>query len=203
MAYDLTGLSPEEMRELEESLTAFHRSESPMIHPDQSEDMAMIKPLVSALQALASRVDIIDRKVDEMSDHYFNQFIGGLTKLYDDNERSQGIETLRGKYGADFEPHSKLLGALLPEGSDIYGSMFDHIKSHYDEDDFDPDDFVDSILDEIEDKIQELRNGLEGGNPEKEKNPEEGGIEITATSRPHLVDLDEIRKSAMRNIKAG
>jgi Zn-dependent M32 family carboxypeptidase len=201
-------MDPNDIEDIRKDLEEFRSAKSPAEHPDYGEDIALIRPLAEAVQELNRRLAETHEMVDKMYDHYFNQFIGGLTKLYDDNSREDGMESLRGKYGADFEPFGGYLKQLLGNDGDVFPHIYDHLKSHWDDEGFDGDDFVDQILDELEDKIDSMRKALGSGSekdeePAEPEGPDAGMIVEKISKFPQNIDLDEITKSARRGIKAG
>ena len=192
MDYDFSGYEPDALIGLFEALNKH-------LHPDEGQDMAQIRPLAEEVQALAARVDEMERehdgtadRLDKLEDHYYNQFIGGLTDLYNQNLRSDGIGALKVKFGADFEPFGEYLKELLGEGGDIFGNVYDHLHSHWDDADFDPDDFVDNLIDELKDRMERMKGALGPKEPEVEMEitSEKGRKPVEANE----VSLDEIKK---------
>jgi len=192
--YNLGAIGPDEMRRLKQAIAEFESSSSPMAHPDAREDMDMIQPLVQAVQMIAEKVDEVDQKLDATSqkldslyDHYFNELIGGITGLYENNERQSSIDGLKGKYGEMFAPHMGLISKLMGSEDGIFDKIHDHMKSHYDDEGFDPDDFVDSIMQELQGLREAAGPGkavsvqIEGGGEEPE-----GGIDEDEVKREVL-----------------
>ena len=190
--YDLSGLGPEEIEGIKAALAGMGGGE-----PDKGDVNAEF------VRVVTERLDGIDKMVDQMwqdlnglKDFFFNKFMKNLEDLYKDNQHSVGVEAMRGKYGADFEPHMGFIKANFGD-EDIFGKLFDHVSSHYDDEGFDPDEEVDNILDQLEDKIEEMRKVLGGGSEtdkvEEKDEGEESEEPEEAQSEP--VDFtEEIRK---------
>jgi len=159
--YDLSGLSREERMALREAIDN---------HPDEEQDKEMFQPIVEALQYLSDKIDALEDAVKDVTEHvnrvddaFTKDFLGGLEELYTTNERHNGIEAIRGKYGESFAPHEGYLKTLMPEDEDLYEKLFDHLKGRWDDEDFDPDDEMDRLLGELEDKISKTREALGAG----------------------------------------
>ncbi len=181
MEYDLSDLKDDELEALERAFAK--RREG--AHPDERQDQAMLQPIVEALQYLEAKIDATIEKQNRLEEFLDKELIGSLREIYNTNERSKGVEGLRSKFGADFAPHEGFLKASYGDG-DIFEQLFDHLKKHWDDEDFDPDDEMDSILEELEDKISDLRNALD------EKKEEKGGEVDEGEEEPEDF-TDEIR----------
>ena len=160
MAFDLSGLSPEELAELKAAISAQNGG----AHPDEEADNQWIQPIVQAVQYLAQQLDELKESHEHLANFINKDFIGGLQDLYSTNQRRSGIEALRSKYGDDFAPHDGYLKNLLGD-KDLFEGLYDHLKGRWDDEDFDPDDEMDSILDELEENIAKMHEAL-GSNPE-------------------------------------
>ncbi len=159
MAFDLSGLSPEELAELRGAVLG--QKETP--HPDKEEDNQWIAPLVQAVQYIAQQLDELKKDHEHLESFITKDFIGGLQDLYSINQRQGGIEALRAKYADDFAPHDGYLKNLLGD-RDLFEGLYDHLKGKWDDEDFDPDDEMDSIIDELEENVKKMRETL-GANP--------------------------------------
>lgn len=155
----LKSLPPEELAALREGLAGMDES----THSDAPEDMAMLQPLVQAIEMIAEKVDSVDKrldecyeKVDRMTDHYFNDFIGGIKSLYDDNARSMGVEALRTKYGGMFEPHAGVAKVLMGD-KDLMSELYDYLHDNYDKEEFDPDSAIQDVLKHFEEMAGKMR----------------------------------------------
>lgn len=156
----LAGLAPEEIDELEEAIGQHRRASNPMDHPDEQQDKDMMAPIAQALEMIAQRLEAAEEAIQQLSSFIFDDLIGGIKGLYDDNDRSDSLGLLKAKYGESFGPHEGLLSKIMGGSmDDFYGKVHDHMKGHWDDEGFDPDDFIDSILDEIDDLREAAGSG--------------------------------------------
>ena len=90
-------------------------------HSDESQDMAMLQPLVDAVVALADRLQALETFVHE-------DFVGGIKKLYDTNVRNEGIDGLKSKYGSQIDQFAPNISSLFGPDYDTYGQLHDHLS---------------------------------------------------------------------------
>jgi len=88
-----------------------------------------LQELAQALSLLMDRIDAMDKMYDALNAHVDtiekvvnDDLIGGLTKLYDDNDREMGIRDLQDKYGSEISPYDERIKKLNPE-FDTWGSL--------------------------------------------------------------------------------
>ena len=209
--YDLSGLDPSEIAELKAALGGLDQGPAPGMPgmPGMAEVIEAIKELDRRTQGHETKLADIGRRFDAHHRWFTNDFLGGLTKLHEDNARSEGIKGLQGKYSADFEPHAAYLKTQLPEGTDFFGSLHDNLKSHWDDEGFDPDDAIDSVLEQIEDHIAALREAIGekiGDTEDDEPDEEEPAGEPGEEDEPidFSEEISRLRQNpAMRQQNAG
>jgi len=83
--------------------------------------------LEELLNTLIEAVKYCVEKTAALEDLVVNQFIGGINKLYDDNQRVVGIGDLRKKFGADFEDIMPLY-LKDTETDDLFDRIYDLTK---------------------------------------------------------------------------
>ena len=203
MAYDFSGMDPEELKELFEAMKNHMGSGG-----DEQQDKHQLQPIVEAIQMIAEQFDSLKDRLDKLEDHYFNEFIGGLENLFNDNVRHDGVEALRGKYSGDFEPFMDLVKEQVGD-SDPFEKIYDHLHDHWDDEEFDPDDFMDAILSELSEKHGRMKKMFAPPEPE-EPEGEATEVEVVGRSKkPKEVeevtdkDLEKIMKHPSVRMMAG
>jgi hypothetical protein len=87
---------------------------------------AIVNLLVSKCESLEGKVSALEERLETTEKMLFDELIGNIKKLYDDNMRSEGIKGLREKY-PDFGIYEEPLNKFYP-GSDLYGSLHDMLS---------------------------------------------------------------------------
>ena len=67
--------------------------------------------VVQALELLAEKLDALEERVAKNESVLMDEIIGGITKLYDTNMRSNSVKEFRGKHGGLFEGVMEGFGA--------------------------------------------------------------------------------------------
>ena len=93
-----------------------------------------IQNLAQAIALLCDKVETIDHMYDALNSHVDtldklinDDFIGGLTKMYDDNDTEMGIRSLQDKYGEQFGPYEAATKAFNPD-FDMWSQMHQSLK---------------------------------------------------------------------------
>lgn len=109
---DLSTLSPEERQTLREAL-------------DQ-EPADPMGQLAAVLDLLCSKLEALEERQSKLESVVVDEIIGGISNLYSDNMRVEGIKGLKGKYGDLFGQHEGAFKELYD--GDVYEKLFDMIE---------------------------------------------------------------------------
>jgi hypothetical protein len=162
---------------------------------EQEDEVSMedFQKLVQAIDLLCGKVEAMDKMYDAMNTHVdlidktLNEdLIGGLKGLYEDNEKEEGIKSLKEKYGEQLAPYDEALKAFNPD-HDTFGSIYSSLKGlkampgYTDEM---GDKHVQDILDGLGERFGKMSGALSKAKPiaakvevTKEAIPEEDGEE--------------------------
>ncbi len=93
-----------------------------------------IQNLAQAMTLLADKIETMDKMYDALNSHVDtldklinDDFIGGLSKMYDDNDREVGIRSLQDKYGEQVGPYEGALKAFNPD-MDVWSDLHNSLK---------------------------------------------------------------------------
>jgi len=109
---DLSALSPEERQTLREQLG--------------QEEQDPIAAIAAVMELFASKLEAIEERQAKLESVVVDEIIGGISNLYNDNMRVEGIKGLKGKYADLFGPHEGAFQELY--GGDVYEKLFDMIE---------------------------------------------------------------------------
>lgn len=87
-------------------------------HPDYQEDMEMIHPLIDGFMMLVERIESLEQIV-------YDELINPIKEMATQKARNTSIEGIRGKWGAQLEPHMEMLKALFGDDTDVFGKLHD------------------------------------------------------------------------------
>ena len=153
-----------------------------------------IQNLAQAIGLLADKVGAMDQMYDAMNTQMdklnklvMDDFIGGLQKLYDDNDREVGIRGLQDKYSETVKPYEGAMKAINPD-FDVWDSMhksLGEIKKSPGYNDEMGDSHIQSLISEMANRFGGVRDALSS------LPPKEGSVEVTKVSgEPPDVDGD-------------
>lgn len=186
MMYNLSNLSAEEIKILQDELTNYAQAEQPVEeHGDMEADLAMLEPFAKVLDILIDKVEELEERSIKTEKLVVDDLFGGIQKMYSSNQRSQSIDGLRGKYGEMFDPFSDGLKELAPD-EDIYEVLHDLIEPMKSDEGYNDEmeyGAVKNAADSIAAKIAALKG--------TDLPSEEGEIEVTEIT----VDEDEVKPS--------
>lgn len=109
---DLSSLTAEEKQLLLAALQEGQPS-------DMNQDLQLIQPLVQMVQMLKEKTDYLEKLV-------VDELIGGITSLYNEQERDFSIKDLSNKYGEKFGPYKDFYQEL--SGSDLYEKLYEELN---------------------------------------------------------------------------
>ena len=127
----------------------------------------MLEPFAKVLEILIDKVESIEDRVGKVESMVIDDLFGGIQKLYDNNQRSQSIDGLKGKYGDLFAPHMDGIAAMAP-GEDVFSSLHDLLSSAKGSPDWSDDKegpLVQSAADSIGAKLAQLKGLGSSGSP--------------------------------------
>ena len=169
---DLNTLSPEEKQALRDALGQ-----------EEQDPMAAI---ASVFELFASKLESLEERQTKLESVVVDEIIGGISNLYNDNMRVEGIKGLKGKYADLFGPHEGAFQELY--GGDVYEKLFDMIEELKGGEGF-TDELGDSKIKEIAGQLQEKLSKVKGS-------PEAAAVEIKTEETPKEED-------PMARMKAG
>lgn len=208
--YNIEALSPEEKdRLLNELITKYeHEQQGPDAspkpigepiedHPDKDADLAMLEPFAKVLDILIDKVESLEEGVSKLDSLVVDELFGGIDRMFKSNQRTQGIDGMRTKYGDMFSPFEDGLKELAPD-EDIYEVLHDLIEDMKSGEGYSEESemgAVKSAADSIAQKIAALKGEV----------PEEGAVEVEVT-KTEIEDVEEPSKEEaflekVRNMK--
>ena len=146
---DLSVLSPEERQTLREQLG--------------QEEQDPIAAIAAVMELFASKLEAIEERQAKLESVVVDEIIGGISNLYNDNMRVEGIKGLKGKYADLFGPHEGAFQELY--GGDVYEKLFDMIEELKGGEGF-TDELGDGKIKEIAAQLQEKLSKVKGPAPE-------------------------------------
>lgn len=146
---DLSVLSPEERQTLREQLG--------------QEEQDPIAAIAAVMELFASKLEALEERQTKLESVVVDEIIGGISNLYNDNMRVEGIKGLKGKYADLFGPHEGAFQELY--GGDVYEKLFDMIEELKGGEGF-TDELGDSKIKEIAAQLQEKLSKVKGPAPE-------------------------------------
>jgi hypothetical protein len=154
--------------------------------------MEMIRPVAEGLLELDQKVNDLMERFNKLEHVVMEEMIGGITNLYKQNQRTTGIEGLKGKYGEMFEPYKDFYSTAYEGAPDMFEKIFDILEEMRGE----------GPLDEeaADGKIREIANGFESRvNKIRGVKPEVvAEIEVKGEEKP-VDELEELRQSVMKH----
>jgi hypothetical protein len=179
----LQTLSPEERQALREALG--------------QEEQDPIAALAGVLELLASKLEALEERQTKLESVVVDEIIGGISGLYNDNMRLEGIKGLKGKYADLFGPHEGAFQELY--GGDVYEKLFDMLEELKGGEGF-TDELGDSKIKEIATQLQEKLSKVKGS--EKPAEPVAAELEVkTEAKEPD--PLEGVRQGIMKMKKRG
>jgi len=162
-------------------------------HTDQTQDLAMLQPLVDAVVQLAERLQQLETFVHE-------DFVGGIKKLYQTNVRNEGIDGLKSKYGDQIDQFAPNISSLFGPDYDTYGQLHDHLQNLKAGDGEWNDEKEGGAVSDLVSKLKGAFGGPAEGSPEEEaaESPEAEAAEQAAieTGKPVAVKKEAITVAA-------
>lgn len=153
------NLTPEDIKVMKDAIAMYEGSGS--MNPDVAADTAgdalqdrkMLQALVSAMEAIIDEVEKLKACHEELERMVKDEIIGGVTKLYNENLRLDGISGIKGKYGEQFQPYEGVFQALVDDpNADLYANLYDKLESMKSDEGFSEEtghDYVMSILEKL------------------------------------------------------
>ena len=101
---------------------------------DTAQDLELIRPLVEAVEFLAQQLDAqreqnesFHSRLEAMEKVLMEDIVGTLRSNYQTGIRTQGIESLKSKYGERLGKYTEPMGKFYP-GVDIYNNLYDTLE---------------------------------------------------------------------------
>lgn len=118
----------------------------------------ILEKIIGLVQSVEEKVDKVTAAHEELDREIHEDFFGPLHERYISQVRGEGIEGLRQKHGARFDP---LLEPLKAFGiDDVYGSLYDALEELKKGEGYKPEDeesFVDGIYKQAMERISKVR----------------------------------------------
>ena len=127
--YDVSSLSPEEKDRLLAKLievSGIEPSGSSDVHPDESQDLAMLEPFAKVAEMLIGKMEQLEEQVEALDKLVTEEIIGGITSLYKEKSRMGGISSMMEKYKDKFDPYQDFYKETA--GSSLYDDLYDEIE---------------------------------------------------------------------------
>lgn len=128
----MENLTPEDIEIMKEAISRYEGSnpdEAADVASDAAQDRKMLEALVSALEIVIDEVENLRHCVDDLEHKVNDEIIGGVTNLYNENLRLDGIAGLKAKYGEQIGPFEGVFQALADDpNADIYSKLYDKLQ---------------------------------------------------------------------------
>lgn len=161
-----------------------------MDHPDVQQDVELIKPLAEAVNYLLTKCEEQDEKIAKLESMIVEELFGGIEKLYKENQKTEGLTMLKGKYGALFDPHMEAYGKMYP-GSDLYENLYGLLEESKSKEDFDEGQF-DQGVQGVATKLAQLISELKGDKP--------ASVEVEVESKPEVKEAPQDDDAELKSI---
>jgi hypothetical protein len=119
---DVNVLSDDERMQLADLLSKINSTSSAEPEqemPSSGSSCPDCEKLAAVVQGLQEHLQMLDKLV-------MDELIGGITDLYNKNQREIGLGDFKSKYGETFNPYEGDLKELFPE-DDLYEKLYDFI----------------------------------------------------------------------------
>lgn len=135
----MADLTPEDIQIMKDAIAQYEGSSGgmPASNPDEAADQAgdaaqdrqMLTAIVTALEAIIDEVETLKACHERLEATVNDEIIGGITKLYNENMRMDGIAGVKAKYSEQFSPYEGVFQALADDpNADIYAKLYDMIE---------------------------------------------------------------------------
>lgn len=125
---------------------------------DQATYDEKCEAIFGILDTLVMKLEEVEQKQEQLEKMIVNDLFGGIENLYKENQKSQGIADIKGKYGSMFEPFMSALNETDP-GVDIYDKLHEVISEMRGSEGYTEDsekEKVGGFAKNIEDKLREM-----------------------------------------------
>lgn len=156
----LEDLSPEERAEIERII-----NEGEGGHSEASEEVAM-EQVVAAIKMLAEQHALLDEKVEMLEKLVQEEIIGGITKLYHNNQRALRVDGLRqglGEYAGIGEAFGKAFPKKDGSPRDIYEAIDEMLEGERGKEGYDEMAMGKSMAEKIKGKLAEIAAAMGPG----------------------------------------
>jgi hypothetical protein len=116
----LEALTPEEKAQLKAALDA-------EMGGGGDDCAAKFEAVANVLDQIVASMDAMRMDIDAVKKTVFDDMIGGIKKLYGENQRSSGIEEIKAKYGPMFDPYMDSVKEMYPD-MDLHGRLYDTLS---------------------------------------------------------------------------
>jgi len=203
MEYNIDGLSENEKQELLSLLTKIgaYGEEPVEEHCDVEEDIEMLEPIKKVIQQMLDKIAAMDDEIDALSKLVNEEIIGGVTKLYNEKSRMEGISGLSSKYADKFGPYSDFYKEL--SGKDIFDALYDEIderkKATPDWDDEHELSTIEELTGELKNRLEKFKSipgvvSVEATVNKMEKPEEEKAPELNPEDEKKKAYLEKLRR---------
>ena len=134
------NLTPEDIQLMKDAIAQYEGAESaPAMeaNPDEaadragdaSQDREMLQAIVSALEVVIDELENLKACHEDLERIVKEEIIGGVTKLYHESERLDGISGIKSKYGNELSQYEEVFRALNDDpNADIYSKLYDKLQ---------------------------------------------------------------------------
>jgi len=138
----------------------------------------ILEKILELVQSIEAKVDKVSAAHEELDREIHEDFFGPLHERYTAQVRGEGIEALRQKHGARFDPLVEPLKAFGID--DVYERLYDAIEELKKGEGYKPEDegpFLDGIFNQAMERISKVR----GEPPKTEEPPKEEAPAVKET----------------------
>lgn len=152
---------------------------------EQNTDVAgMIERLTQAVSMVASRVDELAERVDELDSVLYDGLIGPANEQIQQQEYDDALSDFRCKFGEKLEPFSALAKAEEGDDFDVVKKAFDTYNEN--EFDFSPAEYVDKLTEKFGERAMKVAE-------EASKLAEALGTEVTVETKTEDGETVEVK----------
>lgn len=179
---DISALSAEERQTLREALG--------------QEEQDPVSSLAGVMELFAEKLEALEARQSKLESVVVDEIIGGISGLYNDNMRLEGIKGLKGKYADLFAPHEGAFKELY--GGDVYEKLFDMLEELKGGEGF-TDEIGDSKIKEIAGQLSAKLSKVKGAEAPA---PEVAAVEVKSEEK-EPDPLEHMRQGIMNMKKRG
>lgn len=133
----MADLTPEDIAIMKQAIAEYEGANGMSANPDEAADVAgdaaqdrqMLQAIVAALETIIDEVETLKKCHEELEHKVNDEIIGGITKLYNENVRMDGISSVKSRYGEQFKPYEGVFQALVDDpNADIYANLYEKLE---------------------------------------------------------------------------